>query len=92
MPQNLCCPEKLFLNLSVLRWNLQVTWNSRSLSLKSFGIYFGLADFEIMFKCMSAITTKDAKFIMPLQEKMSYDDSFDKCDRFGFTNQFYDLP
>ena len=52
----------------------------------------GLADFEIRFKCMSGLITENAKFIMPLKEKMSYDNSFDSCDRFGFTNQFYDLP
>ena len=61
------------------------------MSLKSYDIEFGKADFEIRFKCMSGFTTENAKFIMPLQEKMLYDDSFDSCDSFGFTNQFYDL-
>ena len=50
------------------------------------------ADFEIRFKCMSGFTTENAKFIKPLQQKMSYAKSFDNCDGFGFTNQFFDLP
>ena len=48
----------------------------------------GNADFEIMFKCMSGFSTENAKFIMPLKEKISYDDSFGRCASFGFTNQF----
>ena len=64
--------------------------NSLSLSLKSF--FINELDFEIRFKCMSGFTTENAKFIMPLTKKMSYDDSFDICDRFGFTKQFFVLP
>ena len=59
--------------------------------MKSWAIDDRKAEFEIRFKCMSGFTTENAKFIKPLQEKMSYDDSFDSCDSFGFTNQFYDL-
>ena len=72
--------------------NVRVTWKSRSLSLKSLDLEYERADFEIRFKCMSGFTTEDAKFIMPLKQKMSYDKSFDSCDSFGFTNQFYGLP
>ena len=42
--------------------------------------------FYIMLKCMAGFTTENGKFIMPLQEKMSYQSSFDRCDSFGFTN------
>ena len=41
---------------------------------------------------MSGFTTQNAKFIKPLEEKMSYDKSFDSCNSFGFTNQFCGLP
>ena len=64
----------------------QVTWNSRNLSVKSYDLERGL-DFEIMFKCMSGLTTENAKFIKPLKEKMSYDNSFDSCNSSGFTKQ-----
>ena len=72
--------------------NLRVNFNGRNLSFKSDDILFGYADFEIRFKCMSGFTTENAKFIMPLEEKMSYDNAFDSCDSFGFTNKFYDFP
>ena len=71
--------------------NLRDTSISRYKTLKSHDFHFGSGDFEIRFKCMSGFTTENAKFIMPLQNKMSYDDSFDSCDSFGFTNQFYYL-
>ena len=48
----------------------------------------GQANVEIMFKCMSGFTTENGKFIMPLQDKMSYDNSSNHCDSFGFTNYF----
>ena len=51
-------------------------------------MWFNWADFEIMFKCMSGFTTENGKFIMPLKEKLSYENSFDRCDRFGLTNDF----
>ena len=41
-------------------------------------------DFEIMFKCMSGATTEDGKFIMPLKEKLSYNDSSHRCNSAGF--------
>lgn len=41
---------------------------------------------EMWFKCMPGFTTDNAKFIMPIQEKMTYRSSFDRCDGFGFTN------
>ena len=41
-------------------------------------------DFEIIFKCMSGTTTDNGKFIMPLKEKLSYDDSSGRCDSEGF--------
>ena len=47
--------------------------------------------FVIMFKCMSGFTIKNGKFVLPLQEKMSYENSPDRCDSFGFTNHFYGL-
>ena len=72
--------------------NLRDTSISRNKTLKSHDFHFGSGDFEIRFKCMSGFTTENAKFIMPLQNKMSYDDSFDSCDSFGFTNQFYVVP
>ena len=43
-----------------------------------------LFGFEIMFKCMSGFTTDNGKFIMPLQEKFSYKNSFEHCDSLGF--------
>ena len=48
-------------------------------------------DIEIKFKCMSGFTTEHGKFIMPLQEKLSYGDSSDHCSSFGFTKHFYAL-
>ena len=54
-------------------------------------MYDGKANFEIRFKCMAGLTTENAKFIMPLKEKMSYYNSFKSCDSFGFTNQLYNL-
>ena len=44
-----------------------------------------------MFKCMSGFTTEKGKFIMPLQEKLSYSSSFDRCDSLGFRNNLYGL-
>ena len=45
-------------------------------------------DFEIIFKCMSGATTENGKFIMPLEEKLSYGDSSDRCDGWGFAIGF----
>ena len=42
-----------------------------------------------MLKCMPGFTTENGKFIMPLQEKMSYHSSFDRCHSYGFTNHSY---
>ena len=67
-------------------------FNCLSLALESNDLGDQLADFKIRFKCMSGFTTENAKFIKPLQQKMSYAKSFDNCDGFGFTNQFFDLP
>ena len=50
---------------------------------------FGYAN-EIMFKCMSGFTTENGKFIMFLEEKLSYGNSFDRCDSFGFKDHSYD--
>ena len=33
---------------------------------------------------MSGATTENGKFIMPLKEKLSYDDSLGRCDSEGF--------
>ena len=41
-------------------------------------------DFEIKFKCMSGATTENGKFIMPLKEKLSYNDSSHRCNSEGF--------
>ena len=41
-----------------------------------------------MFKCMSGFTTDNGKFIMALPEKLSYDNSIDRCERFGFKRTF----
>ena len=60
----------------------------KNLSFKSYDFLNGFADFEIMFKCMSGFTTENGKYILPLEEKLSYDNSFDRCDRFGFTINF----
>ena len=76
-----------YLRLSVLCWN-RVARKSKKLSLKSNSLESGMAKFEIMFKCMSGFTTEVGKFIMPLEEKLSFENSFDRCDRFGFTNDF----
>ena len=35
---------------------------------------------------MSGFTTDNGKYIMPSQEKLSYYDSVDRCDSFGFNN------
>ena len=35
---------------------------------------------------MSGFTTDNGKYIMPLQEKLSYYNAVDHCDSFGFTN------
>ena len=42
-------------------------------------------EFKIIFKCMTGATTDNGKFIMPLEEKLSYDDSFDRCESEGFS-------
>ena len=60
----------------------------KNLSFKSYDVLYGYADFKIMFKCMSGFTTENGKYILPLEEKLSYDNSFDRCDRFGFTIDF----
>ena len=60
----------------------------KNLSLKSSDLKQADFKFEIMFKCLSGFTTENGKFIMPLKEKLSYEDSFDRCDRFGFTDDF----
>ena len=41
-------------------------------------------DFEVIFKCMSGATTENGKFIMPLKEKLSYNDSSHRCNSEGF--------
>ena len=41
-----------------------------------------------MCKCMSGFTTDNGKFLMPLQEKFSYHDSFKHCDSHGFKKTF----
>ena len=56
-------------------------------SLKS---YVSADPFKIMFKCMSGYTTERGKFIMPVQEKLSYDNSFGRCESFGFKNDSYE--
>ena len=72
---------------------VRLTWNgvarqSRYLSFKRLDLQVGIADVRIQFKCMSGFTTDNGKFIMPLQEKLSYSKSFDHCDRLGFQNSF----
>ena len=47
-----------------------------------------MSDFKVMFKCLSGFTTESGKFIMPLQEKLSYENSVDLCDSFGFKKPF----
>ena len=37
---------------------------------------------------MSGFTTDNGKFIMPLQEKLPYYNSLDRCDSFGFNNHY----
>ena len=69
---------------------LDFTTNSPNLSFKSDGLREEL-NFEIRFKCMSGLTTENAKFIMPLKEKMSYEKSFESCESFGFIYQFNNL-
>ena len=59
----------------------QVTWKIRNLTLKSREQEMG---FAIMFKCMSGFITDNGKYIMPLQEKLSYYNSVDRCNSFGF--------
>ena len=41
-------------------------------------------EFKIVFKCMLGATAENGKFIMPLNEKMSYGDSSDRCESKGF--------
>ena len=38
--------------------------------------FFG---FEIMLKCMLGSTTENGKFIVPLAEKMTYENSENRC-------------
>ena len=64
----------------------QVTWKIRNLTLKSREQEMG---FAIMFKCMSGFITDNGKYIMPLQEKLSYYNSVDRCNSFGFKNHSY---
>ena len=52
--------------------------------------YVSADPFKIMFKCMSGYTTERGKFIMPVQEKLSYDNSFGRCESFGFRNDSYE--
>ena len=37
---------------------------------------------------MSGFTRDNGKFIMALQEKLSYDNSIDRCERLGFKRIF----
>ena len=50
---------------------------------QSFELNYGRG-FEVIFKCMSGLTTKTGKFIMPLKEKLTYTDAVDRCDSSGF--------
>jgi len=43
------------------------------------------SEFEIIFKCMTGATSDNGNFIMPLEEKLSYDDSVDRCESKGFS-------
>ena len=54
------------------------------LTLKRFEL-ISLNEFKIIFKCMSGFTTANGKFIMPLKEKLSYDDSSNRCESEGFS-------
>ena len=67
---------------------IELPERGKNLSFKSRALSDGEADFKIMFKCMSGFTTENDKYILPLQEKLSYKHAFDRCDRFGFTNHF----
>ena len=55
------------------------------MAFKSEIVQYFEPNFEIVFKCMSGATTKKGKFIMPLKEKLSYDDTVNVCDSEGFT-------
>ena len=35
---------------------------------------------------MSGFTTKNGKFMMPLEDKLTYTDSISRCDSLGFTD------
>ena len=39
---------------------------------------------------MSGFVTKNGKYIMPLQDKSSYHNSYDLCDSIGFTNNLFE--
>ena len=69
--------------------NFKLFVNNRSLTLESSFLFIG-GDFEIIFKCMSGFTTSKGKFIMPLDKKMSHDDSIQRCNSFGITFYSYD--
>ena len=58
---------------------------SDTLTLKSIDLQKHDNDFKIIFKCMSGGTTKNGKFIKPLQEKLTYGDSSDRCESKGFS-------
>ena len=49
-------------------------------TFKSWELNYGYG-FEVVFKCMSGFTTETGKFIMPVKEKLTYIDSFNRCDR-----------
>ena len=56
------------------------------MTLKSTDLHrFRDIDFKIIFKCMSGATTENGKFIKPLQEKLTYGDSSDRCESKGFS-------
>ena len=58
---------------------------------QSFELNYGRG-FEVIFKCMSGLTTKTGKFIMPIKEKLTYTDAVDRCDSSGFHRLKNDTP
>ena len=39
--------------------------------------------FKLMIKCMTGSTMNKGKFIVAVPEKMTYSESFERCDRLG---------
>ena len=74
------CPK---IKLSSVNFELEKF--CETLTLKSIDLKNNINEFKIIFKCMSGFTSENGKFIMPIKEKLNYNDSFDRCESEGFS-------